>query len=35
VCAAARPTLAGFDPHTAKPRRFTAPERAFLQGYLL
>jgi acyl-CoA thioester hydrolase len=28
-------TIAGFDPDTGKPRRFTAPERAFLRGYLL
>ena len=28
-------TIVGFDPHTARPRRFTVPERAFLKRYLL
>ncbi|OXM68379.1 acyl-CoA thioesterase [Amycolatopsis vastitatis] len=31
----ARSTAAPVDPDTGKPRRFTVPERAFLEGYLI
>ncbi|MCF6476385.1 acyl-CoA thioesterase [Nonomuraea sp. MG754425] len=34
VFAEARSTIMAFDPHTARPRRFTVPERAFLKRYL-